>query len=95
MKNVLIIFLLFRTIWKKIVLGENLILIIEIIFRFIPLLIEEATSILKTQSIRGGLKNATGKLAKIKAIIPLIVPLIVQTIKRSESLADAITVRHF
>ena len=70
-------------------------MIIEIIFRFIPLLIEEATSILKTQSIRGGLKNATGKLAKIKAIIPLIVPLIVQTIKRSESLADAITVRHF
>jgi len=74
---------------------KYLILIIEIIFRFIPLLIEEATSILKTQSIRGGLKNATGKLAKIKAIIPLIVPLIVQTIKRSESLADAITVRHF
>lgn len=74
---------------------KYLILIIEIIFRFIPLLIEEATSILKTQSIRGGLKNGTGKLAKIKAIIPLIVPLIVQTIKRSESLADAITVRHF
>ena len=74
---------------------KYLILIIEIIFRFIPLLIEEATSILKTQSIRGGLKNATGKLAKIKAIIPLVVPLIVQTIKRSESLADAITVRHF
>ena len=71
------------------------ILIIEIIFRFIPLLIEEASSILKTQSIRGALGNVKGKLAKIKAIIPLIVPLIVQTIKRSENLADAITVRHF
>ena len=45
---------------------KYLILIIEIIFRFIPLLIEEATSILKTQSIRGGLKNATGNLPKLK-----------------------------
>lgn len=74
---------------------RNFILIIEIIFRFIPLLIEEATSILKTQSIRGGLGNVSGKMAKIKAIVPLIVPLIVQTIKRSENLADAITVRKF
>lgn len=74
---------------------RNFILIIEIIFRFIPLLIEEATSILKTQSIRGGLGKVSGKMAKIKAIIPLIVPLIVQTIKRSENLADAITVRKF
>lgn len=74
---------------------RNFILIIEIIFRFIPLLIEEATSILKTQSIRGGLGNVSGKMAKIKAIVPLIVPLIVQTIKRSENLADAITVRRF
>ena len=74
---------------------RNFILIIEIIFRFIPLLIEEATSILKTQSIRGGLGKVSGKMAKIKAIVPLIVPLIVQTIKRSENLADAITVRKF
>lgn len=74
---------------------RNFILIIEIIFRFIPLLIEEAISILKTQSIRGGLGKVSGKMAKIKAIVPLIVPLIVQTIKRSENLADAITVRKF
>ena len=71
------------------------ILIIEIIFRFIPLLIEEATSILKTQSIRGGLGKVSGTMGKIKAIIPLIVPLIIQTIKRSENLADAITMRKF
>lgn len=71
------------------------ILIIEIIFRFIPLLIEEATSILKTQSIRGGLGKVSGTMGKIKAIVPLIVPLIIQTIKRSENLADAITMRKF
>ena len=71
------------------------ILIIEIIFRFIPLLVEEAVSILKTQTIRGGLGSVKGKLAKIKAVIPLIIPLIIQSIKRSEALADAITMRCF
>ena len=70
-------------------------MIIEVIFRFIPLLVDEAVSILKTQAIRGGLGNVKGKLAKIRSVIPLIVPLVVQTIKRSEALADAITMRCF
>lgn len=71
------------------------ILILEIIFRFIPLLIEEANSIIKTQILRGGLGKVKGKMAKIKAILPLIVPMLIQTIKRSEALADAITMRCF
>ncbi len=71
------------------------ILIIEIIFRFIPLLVDEAVSILKTQSIRGGMAKVKGKLARIRAVLPLIVPLIIQAIKRSEALADAITMRCF
>lgn len=72
-----------------------LILIIEIIFRFIPLLVDEAVSILKTQVIRGGLGQVKGKLARIRAVLPLVVPLIIQSIKRSEALADAITMRCF
>lgn len=71
------------------------ILIIEIIFRFIPLLVDEAVSILKTQTIRGGLGQVKGKLARIRAVLPLVVPLIIQSIKRSEALADAITMRCF
>lgn len=71
------------------------IIIVEIVFRFIPVLIDEASSIIKTQVIRGALGKTKGVFAKIKAIIPLIVPLIVQTIKKSESLADAITMRCF
>jgi energy-coupling factor transport system ATP-binding protein len=78
---------------KKII--RYLILIIEVIFRFIPLLVDEAVAILKTQAIRGGLGSVKGKLAKIRAVIPLIVPLVIQTIKRSEALADAITMRCF
>lgn len=71
------------------------IIIVEIIFRFIPMLVDEASAIIKTQIIRGGLANAKGIFAKIKSIIPLIVPLIVQSVKKSEALADAITMRCF
>lgn len=74
---------------------QYFILIVEIIFRFIPLLVDEASAIIKTQSIRGGFKKVKGKKAKIRAIIPLIVPLIVQTIKRASSLGVAITMRGF
>ena len=72
-----------------------LILVIEIIFRFIPVLVDEASSIIKTQIIRGGLGKVSGKMAKLKAIIPLFVPIIIQSIKKSELLADAITMRCF
>lgn len=71
------------------------ILVVEIIFRFIPLLVDETCSIIKTQALRGGLKTVKGKLKKIRSIVPLIVPIIIQTIKRSENLADAITMRCF
>ena len=71
------------------------ILVVEIIFRFIPLLVDEACSIIKTQALRGGLKTVNGKIKKICSIVPLIVPIIIQTIKRSENLADAITMRCF
>ena len=72
-----------------------LILIVEVIFRFIPLLVDEAASIIKTQLIRGGLGQKKGFMARVRALIPLIVPLVIQTIKRSETLADAITMRYF
>ena len=71
------------------------ILITEIIFRFIPLLVDEASGIIKTQIIRGSFGKVKGLMAKIRVMIPLIVPLIIQTIKRSEALADAITMRCF
>ena len=74
---------------------QYLILIMEVMFRFIPLLVEEASSIIKTQIMRGGMGKIKGKMAKIRAIVPLIVPIIIQTIKKSEKLSDAITMRCF
>ena len=71
------------------------VILMEIIFRFIPLLLYEAISIIKIQLVRGGLKDEKGFFGKIRAIIPLIVPLIIQTVRRAEILADAMTVRGF
>jgi ABC-type cobalt transport system, permease component CbiQ and related transporters len=71
------------------------VVIVEIIFRFIPLLLDEAAAIVKTQLIRGGLGRAKGIGGRVKAVIPLFVPLVMQTIKRSEALADALTERCF
>lgn len=68
---------------------------VEIIFRFIPLLLDEAACIVKTQLVRGGLGKAKGFFGKLKAIIPLIVPLIIQALKRAEALAEALTARGF
>ena len=80
---------------KKLLPFKSLILILELIFRFIPLLVDEAADIIKTQIIRGGLGKVKGKLARIKAVVPLIVPLVIRTVKRSETLADAIVMRCF
>ena len=72
-----------------------LIIITEIVFRFMPLLLDEASEIIKTQLIRGGLRDAKGFFSRVRSLIPLFVPLVMQTIRRSEALADALTERCF
>ena len=71
------------------------VVILEIIFRFIPILVDEAGVIVKTQILRGAMRKTKGKLSRIKAFMPLIVPLVIQTIKKAEALSDAIIIRCF
>ncbi len=74
---------------------RHLVLIVGIIFRFIPLLAEEAALIVKVQLIRGGLGQAKGLTGRIRMILPLVVPLIMRTLKRADILADALTARFY
>ena len=69
--------------------------LILIVMRFIPILTEVASHIVKTQIIREGIKSAKGFMGKIKAIMPIIIPLILQTLKRSENLSEALEARYF
>ena len=70
------------------------VLVIGIMFRFIPLLLDELSGIIKTQLIRGAFSKSRG-FSKIKILIPLFVPLILQTFRKSQYLADALTARYF
>lgn len=70
------------------------VLVIGIMFRFIPLLLDELSGIIKTHLVRGAFGKAKG-LGKIKIIVPLFVPLILQTFRKAQYLADALTARYF
>jgi len=66
-----------------------------LVFRFIPVLAEEASQIIKIQLIRGGLKKKRGMFHSLRALLPLFVPLIVQTLRRAEAFAETLEARRF
>lgn len=74
---------------------KDILLIIGIIFRFLPMLIDEAVNIIKIQIIRGGLSKSNGFIARIKILLPLTVPLLLRTIGKAGSLADSINARYY
>lgn len=74
---------------------RHVVLIAGIVYRFVPLLADEGACIVKVQIVRGGLGEAKGFFPKVKKILPLLIPLFVNTIKRSDLLAEALTARHY
>src|SRR5699024_12499252 len=72
---------------------HELALMMSISLRFIPTLMQETDKISKAQASRG-VDYRTGKLTeRLKAIIPLLVPLFVSAFKRAEDLALAMEAR--
>ncbi|MDR2897198.1 MAG: ATP-binding cassette domain-containing protein [Spirochaetaceae bacterium] len=75
-------------------------LVTGIVFRFIPLLQEEALYIIKAQILRGGTfrgKRAAsfGVLGKLRAMIPVFIPLMIQTLNRAAALGEALDARYY
>ncbi|MBN1617403.1 MAG: ATP-binding cassette domain-containing protein [Spirochaetales bacterium] len=71
-------------------------LVAGIVFRFIPLLYQEAARIICARSIRLGNARAKGGLfSRISLFASLIVPLIMRTLVRADRLAEAITARYY
>ena len=70
-------------------------LVAGIVFRFVPLLAQEAALIVKIQLIRGGLGEASGFFSKIRILMPLLVPLTIRTLNQASVLADALTARYY
>ena len=70
-------------------------LVAGIVFRFVPLLAQEAALIVKIQLIRGGLGEASGLIARIRILLPLLIPLTIRTLTQASILADALTSRYY
>ncbi|WP_042353683.1 energy-coupling factor transporter transmembrane component T family protein [Bacillus rubiinfantis] len=70
-------------------------LMMSISLRFIPTLMQETDKIMKAQIARG-VEFASGPLKeRIKAVIPLLIPLFVSSFKRAEELAIAMEARGY
>lgn len=68
-------------------------LLTGITFRFVPILAEEAETILRAQASRGSPGYSGGLLKRAKTAASIIVPLIVRALSRAEVLAQAMEAR--
>lgn len=68
-------------------------MMITIALRFIPILMEETDKIMRAQKARGADFETGGFIDKAKSLIPIFIPLIVSSVKRSMDLAMAMEAR--
>ena len=72
---------------------HELALIMSIALRFIPTLIGETNRIISAQKARGADFETGGLIRRAKAMIPVLVPLLVSSLRRAEELGDAMDAR--
>ncbi len=72
---------------------HTLAMMMTIALRFIPTLVEEAQKIMNAQKARGAdLENGSLK-ERIKALIPILIPLLISSVRRAYELAEAMECR--
>ena len=68
-------------------------MMMSIALRFIPILLEETDKIMKAQMARGADFESGNLIKKVKAMVPLLVPLFVSAFRRANDLALAMEAR--
>ncbi len=68
-------------------------MMMTIALRFIPILIEETNKIMNAQRSRGADLESGSIIQRIKALIPILIPLFVMSVRRSYELAEAMECR--
>lgn len=86
---------LFGPLKKAKVPVHELALMMSISLRFIPTLLEETDKIMKAQMARGADFTSGSVSERVKAVIPLLIPLFVSAFKRAEELAVAMESRGY
>lgn len=76
---------------------NDLLMVVQITMRYLPLIAQTAEKIAKAQAARGGDWEQRGfnPIRQAKRVLPLIVPLIVNSLKRAETMALAMESRGF
>ncbi|WP_100404142.1 energy-coupling factor transporter transmembrane component T family protein [Bacillus sp. FJAT-42315] len=74
---------------------HELALMMSISLRFIPTLMDETEKIMKAQMARGADFSSGPIKERVKAIVPLLIPLFVSAFKRAEDLATAMEARGY
>lgn len=64
-----------------------------IALRFIPTLIEETEKIMNAQKARGADLESGGLIKRIKALLPILIPLLISSVRRAYELAEAMECR--
>ncbi len=72
---------------------HELALIMSIALRFIPTLIDETNRIIAAQKARGADFESGNIFKRIKAIVPILIPLLISAFRRAEELGDAMDAR--
>ena len=68
-------------------------MMMSIALRFIPTLIEETDKIMSAQKARGANFTSGGIVKRIKALLPVLIPLFISAFRRAEELATAMECR--
>lgn len=72
---------------------HELALIMSIALRFIPILTEETQRIMNAQKARGADFESGGLFSRVKAVIPILIPLLISAFRRADELGDAMDAR--
>ena len=72
---------------------HELALIMSIALRFIPILSDETGRIMNAQKARGADFETGGPIKRVKAVIPVLIPLLVSAFRRADELGDAMDAR--
>ena len=73
--------------------SHELAMMMTIAIRFIPTLLEETDKIIKAQKSRGLDFNSGGLLKRLRAMVPILVPLFLSSFRRADDLAMAMEAR--
>lgn len=73
--------------------AHELAMMMSIALRFIPTLAEETDKIMKAQAARGANFDSGNMIEKVKALVPLLVPLFLSAFQRADELAVAMEAR--